>query len=129
MSHFTTIKTKIKEKEYLIKALEKLNIKFKQGSNLKCRGYNGQTTQVEVLIPTSNVGYDLGFAKKGDNYVLVGDWYGIENINKQDFLNNITQQYSYFLIKDNLDEKGYTFLEETTDENQTIQITLRKTVW
>ena len=75
MSHFTRIKTQIVEKKYLPRALQDLNYAYEEG-DVEIRGYGGNRIAVEIKIPTSNRGYDIGFRKSGDAYELVADWYG-----------------------------------------------------
>ncbi len=71
MSHFTTIKTKIVEKEYLKQALSELGHNYQEG-NVQIRGYKGIQTSVAIKIPTKNTGYDIGF-RKTDNAYFWGD--------------------------------------------------------
>jgi hypothetical protein len=127
MSHFTTIKTKLVQKEQLLKALDDLNINYEQG-NISISGYGGQQTQVEIKIPTSNPGFDMGFCKQGNSYELVADWYGIKDIDQNKFMQDINQRYAYHVTKDQLEEQDFTIVEEEVQQDKTIHLTLRRMV-
>lgn len=126
MSHFTTIKTKIIDKEYLKKALNELGYSYEEGK-FKCSGFGGQETEVEIKVKQKE-GYDFGFRKEGQVYVLVGDWWGIKDIDKDEFVNQLTQLYAYHLVKNQLVSKDFTLVEEKVDEKGTIEIKVRRMV-
>jgi len=127
MSHFTTVKTRIVSKEHLKKALDDLQMDYQEGQ-VSVRGYNGQTTGVEIKVPTNNQGYDMGFRKHGDTYELVADWYGIRDINQASFLQQLNQRYAYNVAKDQLESQDFTIVEETIEQDQTIHISVRRMV-
>lgn len=127
MSHFTTVKTKMVSKEHLKKALRDLGMAFQEG-RLSIRGYGGQTTEVEIKIPTANPGYDLGFRTKGDAYELVADWWGIKDIRQDDLLRQLNQRYAYHVAKEQLEQQDFTLVEEEVQQDQTIHLTVRRMV-
>ena len=98
MSHFTRMKTRLVNKAPLLQALRDLGYAPVEGA-VKIRGYGGQKTEVDIMIPTGNPGYDLGFKKAGDTYEMVADWYGIHNIDRDAFLNKVQQRYENLLLK------------------------------
>ena len=49
MSHFSTVKTQLRKKEYLKQALIDLGYVPQEGENL-VRGYRGQTVKAEMTI-------------------------------------------------------------------------------
>ena len=81
MSHFTTIRTQIVEKEYLKQALQDLGYAYQEGA-VKVNGYRGNQTTAELKIATSNAGYEIGFNKTGNSYELIADWWGIRDLNQ-----------------------------------------------
>jgi len=125
MSHFTRIKTKIVSLEHLKAALSDLGYTFQEGHQ-RVRGYGGQSTPVELRIPTSNEGYDLGFVREGEAYSLVADWYGIHDIKQEQFVQRLTQRYAYHAVRQQLDEQDFNLVEETTDDQQRIHLVLRR---
>jgi hypothetical protein len=127
MSHFTRIKTQIVEKKYLTRALQDLNYACEEG-DVKIRGFGGQRTAVEIKIPTSNSGYDVGFRKSGDAYELIADWYGIRDINQKQFVQQVTQRYVYHATKEKLEEQGFTLVTEEVERDGRVHLTLRRVV-
>lgn len=125
MSHFTTLKTRIVSKEHLNQALHDLQLHFEEGE-MEIRGYQGIRTTVEIRIPTSNPDYQIGFRKQGDTYEMVADWYGIEDVDRQDFLKQIIQRYAYRVAKEQLEKQDFTVVEEEVQADNTIHITVRR---
>jgi hypothetical protein len=125
VSHFTTIKTKLTEKKYILKALSDLGLAFQVG-NLKIRGYKNKLMYVDIKISTNNPDFDLGFRKRGETYDLIADWWGIKDIDKNDFLLQIHQRYAYHVAKDFLTQKDFTILEEKNEEDRSIHIVVRR---
>jgi len=89
MSHFTHMKTRFQNLFYLEKALNRLNIGYKEKSS-----NNSDLSNVNLVIPQSN-GYDIEFSWNGQEYEFVVDmsfWeqpYPIES-----FIDKISQQYA-----------------------------------
>ena len=127
MSHFTRIKTRIVKKDCLIQALRDLGYAVQEG-RLKIRGYGGNQTEVEVMMPTNNPGYDLGFKKSGDVYEMVADWYGIEDIQPDTFLEQVQQRYAYHTVLERMQEQGFELVEEENLKDRTIHLTVRRVV-
>ena len=91
MSHFTYLKTRFQNLFYLEKALNRLNIEYKQREKLV---HDSKSSNINLVIPQSN-GYDIEFCWNGQEYELVVDmsfWkqpYPIES-----FVDKIAQQYA-----------------------------------
>jgi len=128
MSHFTRIKTALVKKEHIVQALRDLGYKPAEG-DVQIRGYGGQKTSVDIMIETKNVGYDIGFAKAGGHYEIVADWYGIKDINQEKFIKQLQQRYAYNVVWSNMQEKGFELVEEEKQQDNTIHLTLRRTVF
>lgn len=127
MSHFTSIKTQIVEKEYLKRSLSDLGHAYSEG-NVQIRGYQGNRTNVEIKVPTNNSGYDIGFRKSGNAYEVVADWWGIRDINQPQFVQQIYQRYAYHATKAKLEEQGFSLVSEEVQEGERIHLVLRRTV-
>jgi hypothetical protein len=137
MSHFSKITTRIVNKQYLIDALKRLNYDLEVGQ-LKCRGYNGNQSDVEILIKLTNNNYNLGFRRSGEFYELIADWYGIQGLSSNSLIsslereitlieNKIKQKYAYETTIKTLEEQGFDLVEEVS-ENGEIHLQLRRLV-
>jgi Protein of unknown function (DUF1257) len=128
MSHFTRMKTRLVVKEHLVQALRDLGHEPRVG-NVMVRGYRGQMTDTEVMIPTGNPGYDIGFRKAGETYEMVADWYGIRDIVPDAFLNSVQQRYAYRAILMRMQEQGFEVAEEEDLQDRTIHLTVRRSIF
>jgi hypothetical protein len=131
MSHFTTVKTRLVAREELIAALQDVAKEFGLGrirERAKVHGWSDHETQADIVVSTSNPGYDLGFVKKGRTYSLVADWYGIHDIDKTRLERRLEQRYAYHVTRNELEEKGFTLTEEDVAEDQSIRMVVRRMV-
>jgi hypothetical protein len=91
MSHFTHIKTRFQNLFYLEKALNRLNITYKQEEAIVP---NSVSSQISLIIPQSN-GYNISFCWNGQEYDLVADLSFWEQSHPVEiFTDQIAQQYA-----------------------------------
>ena len=120
MSHFSTIRTKIKNKSKLIEALQLLQYDVQEDQEL-ANPIDHQHEKVRVDV---SIGNDIGFRlnKKGV-YELVADiqtWKDPVPPNR--FIENVTQQYAKATILDTIQDKGFTIEKESTTIDNNIEI-------
>lgn len=108
MSHFTKIKTKIKEAATLETILVKLGYVWE--SNAMIRGFKGQTTQADYVIRMENA-YDIGFVFQNGIYKIVADWWGTA-MKEDAFMQQINQAYAEHIIVDEMLQAGFTYEKE-----------------
>ncbi|MEC4893056.1 MAG: DUF1257 domain-containing protein [Oscillatoria sp. PMC 1051.18] len=118
MSHFSTIKVQIKQGEILNEVLQELG--YNVELNTTVRGYHGDTTNAEYVIRQAN-GYDLGFRRNGENYELVADFWGAK-IDRQDFVNKISQKYAHKTLMATVKEQGFNVEEQETLADGTVRV-------
>ncbi len=132
MSHFTTIKTAFTDAEPLEKALADVAARFGLSAvrkNATVSGWQGITTTAELVVSTCNPGYDLGFKQEVGHYALVGDWYGIKDINRDTLTLALAQRYAYHTTVQKLvEEQGFSLVEEEQQETGAIHLVLRRSV-
>jgi len=125
MSHFTSIKTKLYDRETIEKSLSDLNIKWETEIN-KVRGYNNQEERAEIVIIQKN-NHDIGFKWNGKEYELVTDlmfWDQKYSVNK--FLNQVNQRYAFNLITKVSEEQSFQYVEAENLQDGSIRLLLRK---
>lgn len=125
MSHFTSIKTKLYDRETIEKSLSDLNIKWETEIN-KVRGYNNQEEFAEIVIRQKN-NHDIGFKWNGKEYELVTDlmfWDQKYSVNK--FLNQVNQRYAFNLITKVSEEQSFQYVEAENQQDGSIRLLLRK---
>ncbi|ABV51359.1 Conserved hypothetical protein [Prochlorococcus marinus str. MIT 9215] len=127
MSHFSTIKTKLKEAEPLIKALNNLGYKINKEEKF-VKGYRGKFTAVDISM---NLPGDTKVGFKWDNnsnaYELVTDldlWKF--EIPVERFISKVTQMYAYQTIISKTNEDGYQIVEQKNKNDGSIELVLTK---
>lgn len=125
MSHFSQIKTQIRNLSSLESALTDLGIDWKSGPR-DVRGYRGQTTKAQVAIEQDN-GYDIGFQWNGQEYELVADMqYWQQNLTVNGFLNQVTQRYAYHTVMNETAKQGFQVAETQNQADGSIRLVLQR---
>lgn len=125
MSHFSNIKTKIRNLNSLKAALKDLNVDWKDGSGT-VRGYKGQTHEAEVVIEQSN-NYDFGFCWNGSEYELVADLqYWQQPLTVDGFLRQVTQRYAYHTVVESTTAQGFSIAEQSNHEDGSIRLVVQR---
>ena len=127
MSHFSTIKTQLKEAEPLIKALNNLGYNANREEKF-IKGYRGKFTAVDIsmnLPGDTNVGFK--WDTNSNSYELVTDidlWKFEIPIER--FISKVTQMYAYQTIISKSKEEGYQLVEEKNKNDGSIELVLTK---
>ncbi len=125
MSHFSQIKTQIRNLESLQSALSDLGIEWKPGAS-EVRGYRGQTHAAELAIEQDN-GYDLGFKWNGKEYELVADLqYWQQDLTVEGFLRKITQRYAYRTVLKETEKIGFQVAEQQENTDGSIRLVVQR---
>ena len=127
MSHFSTIKTQLKEAKPLINALNDLGYSINQEEKF-IKGYRGKFTAVDISM---NLPGDTKVGFKWDNnsnvYELVTDldlWKF--EIPVERFISKVTQMYAYQTIISKTKEDGYQIVEQKNKNDGSIELVLTK---
>ncbi|MBD3880367.1 DUF1257 domain-containing protein [Phormidium tenue FACHB-886] len=125
MSHFSQIKTQIRDLSCLQAALTDLGISWKAGPQ-PVRGYRGQTKTADVVIEQAN-GYDIGFSQNEQAYELVADLqYWQQPLTVQGFLNRVTQRYAYHTVMQETLNQGFQLTEQQQNQDGSIRLVLQR---
>ena len=125
MSHFSQIKTQIRNLKSLQSALTDLGIDWKSGPR-EVRGYRGQTQTAEVVVEQNN-GYDLGFTWNGSEYELVADlqfWQQAWSVDR--FINKVTQRYAYHTVVGESAKQGFQVTEQQKNRDGSIRLVVQR---
>ena len=127
MSHFSTIKTELKEVKPLIKALNQLGYSINQGKKY-VKGYKGQVTDVDISMELKgNTMVGFKFNKNSNSYELVTD-VDLWNLDLpvERFISKVTQMYAYHTIISKTEEDGYQVVEQQNKNDGSIELVLTK---
>lgn len=125
MSHFSQIKTQIRNLASLQDALTDLGIDWKSGPRA-VRGYQGQTRKAEIAIEQEN-GYDVGFSWNGKEYELIADLqYWQQPWSLEGFLRNVTQRYAYQTVVKETARQGFQVTEQQQNKDGSIRLLVQR---
>ena len=124
MSHFSTIKTKIKNKPQLIEALELLQYEVQENQEL----INPLDHQHEKVKVDVSIGNDIGFRLNNNGeYELVADiqtWK--DPVPPKRFVEKVTQQYARMTVHKQVKEMGFKIEEEWEMDDNSIELTVTR---
>jgi len=127
MSHFSQIRTKIRNLSSLEAALTDVGVEWKSGPS-PVRGYQGQEATAEVVIEQSN-GYDIGFKLNPETkeYELVADLqYWQQSLSVDGFLNRVNQRYAFHTVLAATANEGFQVAEQQTIEDGAIRLVVQR---
>ena len=126
MSHFSTIKTKIKNKPQLIEALELLQYEVQENQEL----INPLDHQHEKVKVDVSIGNDIGFRLiNNGEYEFVADiqtWK--DPVPPKRFVEKVTQQYARMTVHNQIKEMGFKVEEEWEMDDNSIELVVTRWV-
>ena len=130
MSHFTCIKTKIRERDYLVEALELMGHDIQENQQLVINNLSHAEEHPEFLADVA-IRNDIGFRlnKNTGNYELVAEldtWDLDVPVNR--FIEKVTQQYARMSIHNTVKELGFEVAEEWEMDDNSIELTVTRWV-
>ncbi len=127
MSHFSTIKTQLKDAEPLIKALNNLGYMINQEEKF-VKGYKGKFTAVDIsmnLPGNTKVGFKWDNNSNAYELVTDLDLWKFE-LPVERFISKVTQMYAYETIISKTKEDGYQIVEQKNQNDGSIELVLTK---
>ena len=127
MSHFSTVKTELRDLSSLVDALTDMGHAPHQGE-LRVRGYRGQTVTAQLAVTQDN-GSDIGFrwnAASG-SYELVTDldlWR--QPVPVERFLAQLSQRYALRAILAASAQEGFQVSEQTRGQDGSIELVVTR---
>ena len=130
MSHFTCIKTKIKERPYLIEALEWMGHDVQENKALVINNPSHAEEHPEFHAEVA-IRNDIGFRwnKNTETYELVAEldtWDLDVPVNR--FIDKLTQQYARTTLYNTVKEEGFVVDEEWEMTDNSIELTVTRWV-
>ena len=127
MSHFSTVKTELRQLEPLVEALKDLGYSPDQGER-PVRGYRGQTVTADLAVAMDNGG-DLGFRlnEKTGAYELVTAldlWK--QTIPVERFLSKLTQRYALNTVLKASGIEGFQVAEQQVKQDGSIELVVTR---
>ena len=127
MSHFSTIKTQLKDADPLIKALNNLGYIINQDEKF-VKGFRGKFTAVDIsmnLPGETKVGFKWNNNSNAYELVTDLDLWKFE-LPVERFISKVTQMYAYHTIISKTKEDGYQIVEQKNKNDGSIELVLTK---
>ena len=127
MSHFSAIKTKIRNKPELQQALELLQYNVEEDQELKVTGAHG--IKHEIVVADLAIAKDIGFRLNPmtNEYELVAD---LETWNQpipvERFIDKVNQQYARMTIHNQVKNMGFQVEEEWEMDDNSIELVVTR---
>ena len=127
MSHFSTIKTELRDPVALVAALKDLGQTPSEAAQL-LRGYQGQTQEADLCCPQADGG-DIGFRWNSSEgrYELVTDldlWRLPIPIER--FMSQLTQRYALHTILNSASAEGFVVGEQQLSADGSIELVVTR---
>ena len=127
MSHFSTVKTELRQLDPLVQALNDLGYSPDQGER-PVRGYRGQTVTADLAVSMDNGG-DFGFRWNDQTaaYELVTDldlWK--QTIPIERFLSKLTQRYALNTVLKASVTEGFQVAEQQVKKDGSIELVVTR---
>ena len=130
MSHFSTIKTQLKDKEVLVESLELLQYVVRVDQDLVIENPS-HAEDHPVINACIAVAPDIGFCwnEQTQSYDLYSDdqtW--SLNVPPSRFIDKVTQQYARMTVHNTMKEEGWQVEEEWEMDDNSIELTVTRWV-
>ena len=130
MSHFSTIKTQLKDKDTLLEALNLLQYNVNEKQDLVIENPS-HAEEHPVMNACVAVAPDIGFCwnEQTQSYDLYSDdqtW--SLNVPPSRFIDKVTQQYARMTVHNTMKEEGWQVEEEWEMDDNSIELTLTRWV-
>ncbi|SAY40075.1 DUF1257 domain-containing protein [Candidatus Synechococcus spongiarum] len=125
MSHFSTIKTELRNVDDLVAALTEMGYRPEAGQQ-QLRGYRGQMVDAQLAVRQPN-GADIGFRWNGSSYELVTDlqlWN--QNVPVDRFLAQLTQRYALRTVLAATQQEGFQVCEQNNTADGSIELVVTR---
>ncbi len=121
MSHFTRVRTQLRDIDTVRQALTNLGYSVRSG---EVRGYRQERASADVVVEMEN-GFDIGFRQDGKLLTLVGDFWGIK-MKPEEFLAKVTQQYAYLTVVHQAADQGWQIVGQENQPDGSIRLLVER---
>lgn len=121
MSHFTRVRTQLRNLDTVKQAIKDLGYSVADGG---VRGYGGQQAPADLVVKLDD-GYDIGFRQQGQVVTMVADLWGLK-VNADDFLARVSQRYAYLTVVHQAVEQGWQVVGEETQPDGSIRLVVER---
>lgn len=131
MSHFSRIKTRVRDRGLLTECLTDMGYQVREGGTIQ--GWQG-THEVE-LAASSGRGYDIGFVADDEGcFDMVADWWGVRAKDRRamervkERITKIQKEYTVRNVIAQTKNQGFSVVEKKEESDGSVRIVVRRWV-
>lgn len=132
MSHFSRLKTKLRDRDVLVQSLTEMGFSVRNGGRI--RGYDGEH-EVDFAVETDQR-YGIGFVEAPDgSFDMVADSWVVSGRKQQKVLaglertmERIQREYALKTVLASTQSEGYELVEQVCEGDGTVRIVVRRWV-
>ena len=131
MSHFSRIKTKIRDRTVLTECLREMGYQVREGGTIQ--GYEG--LQEVDLAASSGKGYEIGFVSDDEGCLdMVADWWGVRDTDRRamervrERITCIQKEYAVRNVIEQTKNQGFSVVEQAEESDGSVRIVVRRWV-
>lgn len=121
MSHFTRVRTQLRDLDTVRQALTNLGYTVRSG---EVRGYRGDRATADLVVEVKE-GFDVGFRQEGQTLGVIGDFWALR-IKPEEFVAKVTQQYAYLTVMRQAAEQGFQVVGEEKQPDGSIKLVVER---
>lgn len=123
MSHFTRIRTQLRNIATVQRALEDMGYNVEEKQTV--RGYRGSQINADLVVRMDG-GFDIGFTQQAEDEVaMVADFWGLK-LDKETFLKQLTQRYAYHTVMEQAQAEGFQVVTEENQQDGSIRLVVQR---
>jgi hypothetical protein len=122
MSKFVSIKTELRELQYIKQALNDLKIPFQENVEYS-HIWSNFRGKVPLVVNAQGVTFGVR-ATPQDTFEVIGDDMQLRRINMH--LQQIQQRYAYHMVIEETSKAGFGLIEEQVGNDKVIRLTVRR---
>lgn len=129
MSHFSRVKTKIRDRTLLTRCLSDMGYQVREGGTIQ--GYEGRQ-EVDLAV-SSGKGYEIGFVADDEGCLdMVADWWGVRKRDRHameqvgEHITRIQKEYAVRNVIEQTRNQGFSVVEKNEESDGSVRIVVRR---
>jgi hypothetical protein len=126
MSHFTRIRTKLKDVEVVKKVLRDMGyepVEDPEGGQVIVRGWAGDTRKADMKVARGE--FDIGFVCSADGFELIGDFTGMQ-LSEKRFADDLGRRYAREVVRAGAEAQGFAVVEEVQQADGSVRLVVER---
>lgn len=127
MSHFTRVRTKLRDRQTILKVLADMGFTpapdDAPGGAVVVRGWAGDRRKAEFKVSRGE--YDVGFVAGQDGFDAVGD-FSMMRLDEGTFVRDLTRRYALQTVRTQAAARGFQVVEEQQQSDGSVKVVVER---